>query len=131
MKIVGDFCAQNSEFAMQFQYKENKVRSACNAILRYLNVHGYVRIQLHQLLKTTENHADLTQAFHTILYRLSQQLTADAKGTFNELICIRQIGKLRLNQAVYLPTPKALIGAGYNTQEINHRITGKGYIRRK
>ncbi|REL34694.1 hypothetical protein [Thalassotalea euphylliae] len=116
---------------MQFQYKENKVRSACNAILRYLHVHSYTRIQLEQLLKTTENHADLTQAFHTILYRLSQQLTADAKGTFNELTCIRQIGKLQLNQAVYLPTPEALIGAGYNTQEINHRITGNGYIRRK
>lgn len=116
---------------MSHVYKETKIRSAWNAIQQYLHVQNYGSIRLYQLMKFTEKSADLTEAFHTILYRLSLQLTADAKGSVNELICIRQIGKLRLNQAVYLPTPEALIGAGYNTLEINHRITGNGYIRRK
>lgn len=116
---------------MPHYYKETKIRSAWNALQKYLYVQKLTHFNLEKLIKFAKNSADLTEAFHKILYRLSLQLTADVKGTFNELICIRQIGKLRLNQAVYLPTPKALIGAGYNTHETNHRITGNGYIRRK
>lgn len=88
-------------------------------------------INLEKLVKIALKSPDLTEAFHSILYRLSQSLTANVTGINNDRIRIRYIGKLRLNQPLYLPTPKELKGAGYKTEEINHRITGSGYIRRK
>lgn len=116
---------------MYHQYKEMKVISALNALQKYLDVQNLACFNLKETIRFIRNPSDLTETFHTILYRVSQQLTSDVTGTFNEVIRVRQIGKLRLNQAVYLPSPPALISAGYNTRKINHRITGNGQVRIK
>jgi hypothetical protein len=116
---------------MPHRYSERKISSGLYALQQYLRVEKLNQINLEHLVKTAVKSPDLTEAFHSILYRLSQLLTANAAGLNNELVRIRHIGKLRLNQPLYLPTPKELKCAGYKTKEINHRITTSGYIRRK
>lgn len=116
---------------MPHRYSEQKIRSGLYAIQNYLRVESLNHINLEKLVKTALKSPDLTEAFHSILYRLSLLLTAKTKGLNNELVRIRHVGKLRLNQPLYLPTPRELQGAGYKTEEINHRITASGYIRRK
>jgi len=116
---------------MPHRYSERKISSGLYALQQYLRVENLNHINLEKLAKFALKSPDLTEAFHSILYRLSQLLTANVTGLNNELVRIRHIGKLRLNQALYLPTPRELKGAGYKTEEINHRITAGGYIRRK
>ena len=116
---------------MPHRYSEQKIRSGLYAIQNYLRVENLNHINLEKLVKTALKSPDLTEAFHSILYRLSQLLTANTIGLNNELVRIRHVGRLRLDQALYLPTPKGLKGAGYKTEEINHRITASGYICRK
>lgn len=130
MKSVGDFCAQNLDNLMPYHYNKRKMRSAYHALQSYINIQETTDISLGEVMKFVANPKDRTEVFHNVLYRISQQLTVNAKETFNELVCIRKIGKLYLNQPVYMPTPRELVWVGYNTKDTNHRIMANGLIRK-
>lgn len=115
---------------MPFYYSKTKMRSALNAIQRYIVVQDITRVSFEKTMNEVVATKDLTHAVHQVLYRISSQLTMNLSEENNERIKVRQIGKLRLNQAIYLPTPNELKHAYYSTAEVNHRITGNGVIRR-
>ena len=115
---------------MPFHYREKRLSSALNALQNYISVQEFTQCNLENIVKSVTRTRDLTEAFHSIIYRLSKMLTAEVTGITNQFVRIRKIGKLRLNQPLFLPTPKELKWGGYNTEEINHRITGNGDIRR-
>lgn len=115
---------------MPFHYKEPKIRSGLTAVQAYLIVQQLTHINLEKIIKEMVKAKDLTEAVHQMLYRLSSLLLAELKDINNEIIKVRQVGKLRLNQAIFLPTPKEFKHVYYSTAEVNHRITGNGVIRR-
>jgi hypothetical protein len=115
---------------MPFHYREKRLSSALNALQKYITVQKLTQCNLENMVKSATGARDLTEAFNSIIFRLSKMLTAEVTGITNQYVRIRQIGKLRLNHPLFLPTPKELKWGGYNTKEINHRITGNGVIRR-
>lgn len=114
---------------MPFKYSERKLRSGLHALQQYTRKHQPQVGNLKRLAKE-QSSFDVTEAFHYLLYKLALVLRPATAGLPNELVKVTKLGRLYLNQPVYLPTPYGLKWVSYNTEEVNHRITSEGQIYR-